>query len=81
MYKYIADKSKVLLNKRIKSVDDSPQGVKVYCTDGSVYEGDIIAGADGVYSKVRQEMWRYADAAMPGLIPKEEKECEYISPL
>ncbi len=43
------------------------------CEDGSNYAGDIIAGADGIFSTVRQEMWRTADQEDPGFISKEEK--------
>ncbi|KAJ9635448.1 hypothetical protein H2201_003110 [Coniosporium apollinis] len=73
LYDHIIDKTKVLLNKRLASVDHGPWGVKVYCTDGTYYEGDILAGADGVYSPVRQEMWRVADNEEPGAIPVEDK--------
>ena len=33
-------------------------GVRVECNDGSFYEGDILVGADGAYSPVRQGMYR-----------------------
>jgi 2-polyprenyl-6-methoxyphenol hydroxylase-like FAD-dependent oxidoreductase len=75
LYSHIEDKSKVLVGKRIDRVDHQEHGVTVYCTDGTSFEGDIIAGADGVYSKARHEMWDAADKQEPGAIPKEDKEC------
>jgi 2-polyprenyl-6-methoxyphenol hydroxylase-like FAD-dependent oxidoreductase len=54
-------------------VENSAEGVTAHCTDGTSYEGDIIAGSDGVNSMTRQEMWRAADAAEPGKITEKEK--------
>ena len=42
-------------------VDHSSTGVTVHCTDGSHFAGDIVAGADGIHSTTRYEMWRHAD--------------------
>ncbi|KAG0227652.1 hypothetical protein BGW42_002782 [Actinomortierella wolfii] len=33
-------------------------GVKVFCTDGSDVDGDILIGADGAYSAVRQSLYK-----------------------
>ncbi|KAG9319893.1 hypothetical protein KVV02_003257 [Mortierella alpina] len=35
---------------------DAPTGVTVTCADNTKYSGDIVVGADGVYSAVRQSM-------------------------
>ncbi|CAO3565414.1 unnamed protein product [Mortierella alpina] len=35
---------------------DAPTGVTVICADNTKYSGDILVGADGVYSAVRQSM-------------------------
>lgn len=36
------------------------QEVQVKTSDGSAYHGDVIIGADGIHSRVRQEMVRHA---------------------
>ncbi|KAK8071479.1 monooxygenase [Apiospora hydei] len=51
----------VLTGKRVDTIKQDDAGVTVYCTDGSSYQGDIVVGADGVRSKVRQEMWRASE--------------------
>ena len=49
-------------NTTVVRVDD--QGgdlpLRVHCRDGSIYEGDLVVGADGVHSVVRGEMWHRA---------------------
>jgi 2-polyprenyl-6-methoxyphenol hydroxylase-like FAD-dependent oxidoreductase len=75
MYAHIEDKSKVLVGKRIDRIYHQDHGITVHCTDGSIFEGDIIAGADGVNSSTRHQMWNTADEQEPGAIPKEDKEC------
>lgn len=47
-------------NKRVESVEHTSHGIRVTLSDGSVEEGDIVIGADGVHSKVRDFMWDYA---------------------
>jgi zeaxanthin epoxidase len=36
---------------------DDAQGVEVTCEDGSVHEGDVYIGADGIWSATRSQMW------------------------
>lgn len=73
LYDHLHDQSKVQPGKRVAHIDHSQSGVKVVCQDGSQFEGDIVVGADGVSSKVRQEMWRIADDTEPGSIPARDK--------
>jgi 2-polyprenyl-6-methoxyphenol hydroxylase-like FAD-dependent oxidoreductase len=75
LYNQIKDKSRIIVGKRIDSVDHQEHGVTVHCTDGSTFEGDVLAGADGVNSITRHQMWAAADEQEPGAIPKEDKEC------
>lgn len=47
--------------------------VKVKTSDGFFYHGDVIIGADGVHSQVRQEMARHAREIGAGEQFSEEK--------
>ncbi|KAL7922550.1 hypothetical protein ACQKWADRAFT_326764 [Trichoderma austrokoningii] len=60
-------KPNVLTNKKVKDVQSDENGVKVLCEDGSVYEGDLVLGADGVNSKTRQVMRKLALQANPNV--------------
>ena len=55
LYESLSDETRscVLLNKRVTDLEVQEDGVKVSCDDGSVYEGAIVIGADGVRSRVR----------------------------
>ena len=59
LYDQIRNKTKVLVNKRVQSVDmPNSDFVTVGTADGSSYTGDIVVGADGIHSTIRQEMSR-----------------------
>jgi 2-polyprenyl-6-methoxyphenol hydroxylase-like FAD-dependent oxidoreductase len=60
LYDHIQDKSKVLTRKRVARVETGEVDARVVTTDGSVYVGDIVVGADGIHSTVRREMDRLA---------------------
>lgn len=47
---------KILTNKKVVSISTTATGIHVCCSDGSVVEGSIVIGADGVYSTVHQCM-------------------------
>ncbi|KAE8351954.1 FAD/NAD(P)-binding domain-containing protein [Aspergillus coremiiformis] len=66
------DQDRVHLHKRVVRVDNLPSKAVAHCADGSVFEGDLIVGADGVRSTVRQEMWRHMESL--GLIKEAAKE-------
>ncbi|KAH7014741.1 flavoprotein monooxygenase [Ilyonectria destructans] len=55
MYNGLPDaaKEKVFTNKKLVDIKTSRTGVKVTCADGSIYEGSVVIGADGVHSKTR----------------------------
>ena len=74
LYNHIQQKQNVLLGKRLQSIEHREDVAVVHCVDGSVYKGDVIVGADGVFSTTRQEMWRLADALEPGYIPQSERD-------
>jgi 2-polyprenyl-6-methoxyphenol hydroxylase-like FAD-dependent oxidoreductase len=58
LYEAQPNKSKLLTNKKVANIEENEQGVKVTTKDGSVYEGDIVIGADGIWSTVREHMWK-----------------------
>ncbi|KAI3242676.1 hypothetical protein DTO012A9_632 [Penicillium roqueforti] len=64
LFKHICHKKSVLTSKRMDRIEHSREQekpIKVICTDGSFYEGDLVVGADGVHSKTRSEMWRVVE--------------------
>lgn len=76
LYKNLPDKSKVLAGKRVVSVIETEQGVRVNFKDGGFEEGDIAIGCDGAHSIVRDAMWEMAGKISPGLITASEKRCK-----
>ncbi|KAJ5693543.1 hypothetical protein N7536_003955 [Penicillium majusculum] len=67
------EKSKVLTNKRVSEVRLGEHRASVLTDDGSMFEGDLIVGADGVHSRTRSEMWRLADDIDSGYISQSDK--------
>ncbi|KAI0202487.1 hypothetical protein F4808DRAFT_459082 [Astrocystis sublimbata] len=61
LYEHCADQSKILTGKRVVGVDHLDHGVKVRCEDGSEFAGDMVAGADGVHSQIREAMWDHGE--------------------
>ncbi|KAH7308987.1 hypothetical protein B0I35DRAFT_515348 [Stachybotrys elegans] len=62
LYSHVQNKNRVLTGKKVVAVDQDKGGVTAICEDGSSFTGDILAGADGVHSRIRQEMWQHAEA-------------------
>ncbi|KAL3455958.1 hypothetical protein BJX64DRAFT_53548 [Aspergillus heterothallicus] len=58
----INDKSKVHLSCSVAKIEHHRSGVKIETSDGRVFTGDFVVGADGVHSKSRDAMWRLAEA-------------------
>ncbi|KAG0340462.1 hypothetical protein BG004_006396 [Podila humilis] len=59
------------LGKRVLSYAQTERGVDVRCSDNSLYHADIIVGADGAYSAIRQIM--YKDPEVAPTIPGSDK--------
>lgn len=57
LYDAIQDKSRILNSKRVTVVKNMDSRIMVKTKDGSTYSGDILVGADGIHSTVRQQMW------------------------
>src|SRR5690606_10875221 len=49
---------KILMSKKVVSMIQDEDGVAVRCQDKSVYVADILVGADGTHSAVRQSLYR-----------------------
>lgn len=73
LYNNLPDKSKVHTNKRLQRIEHTVDTVRVHLADGSVEEGDMVIGADGVHSVVRLQMWEYASKHAPTTIPESDK--------
>ncbi|ETI28406.1 hypothetical protein G647_00855 [Cladophialophora carrionii CBS 160.54] len=67
------DKRNLLLNKRVSRIDHNHKTATVQCKDGTTYTGDVIVGADGVHSIVRQEMFRHLEVNEPHLLDPSDK--------
>ncbi|KAF9327946.1 hypothetical protein BG006_008826 [Podila minutissima] len=59
------------MNSKVVSVNHSNDGVTVQCADGTTYSGDILIGADGAYSTVRQSL--YETLEKDGKLPESDK--------
>lgn len=77
LYENIKDKSKVLTSKKVEKVELTENGVIVKTSDKSFYEGDILIGADGIHSTVREEMWKIGHKFTPGWFPPNEHNGEW----
>ncbi|KAG0333142.1 hypothetical protein BG000_009441 [Podila horticola] len=51
-------RDRIRLGKRVLSFDQNENSVMVRCSDNSAYHGDILVGADGAYSAVRQNLYK-----------------------
>jgi len=81
LYNHVKDKSRLHHNKTLVSVEHSESIVAVKCEDGSLYKGDILIGADGVNSVVREELWRLAASEVPDLVERDRNGNNYQSTL
>ncbi|KAF4991681.1 hypothetical protein FGRMN_7654, partial [Fusarium graminum] len=72
LYEKLNHKDSVLTGQKVVSVTELENGVQVTTAQGDVFEGDMIVGADGIYSTVRNEMWRIASKRSPGHFPDDE---------
>ncbi|KAG0049674.1 hypothetical protein BGZ83_005508 [Gryganskiella cystojenkinii] len=65
---------KISFGKKILRVEENEETGKVivHCSDNSAYQGDILVGADGAYSAVRQNI--YKQMTEKGILPKVDSE-------
>ncbi|KAG0199092.1 hypothetical protein BGX28_007567 [Mortierella sp. GBA30] len=62
---------KIHLQKKILSIEQNQHGVMIRCSDNTTYHGDILIGADGAYSGVRQSL--YKSLAKKNMLPKTDE--------
>ncbi|KAJ1462346.1 hypothetical protein M885DRAFT_157969 [Pelagophyceae sp. CCMP2097] len=53
----------VRIKSRIDRYDETPNGVRVQLADGTVAFGDVLVGADGIWSQVRKQLEGLEDGA------------------
>lgn len=63
LYKHLGKRQEAILTgKKVVSVEHFDTHVAVHCSDGSSFNGDLVVGADGIRSRVRQLMWSHMDS-------------------
>ncbi|KAJ5111143.1 hypothetical protein N7532_001678 [Penicillium argentinense] len=62
LFQNLQDKSKVFPACDVFKIEELDGGVQVALKDGSIITGDILVGADGVHSRMRDEIWRIAES-------------------
>ncbi|KAG0311444.1 hypothetical protein BGZ97_011874 [Linnemannia gamsii] len=62
---------KLLFKKRVLVVSERKDKVRIQTGDNYIYEGDILVGADGAYSAVRQRL--YEALKKEGKLPKSDQ--------
>ena len=75
LYENLPDslKSRVLTDKRVVDVEVSEYGAKVVCADGSMHEGSIVLGTDGVRSTIRQHVQALQSGIRVEDLPEQQK--------
>jgi len=76
LYENLKEPGKILVNKDLVDIRHDANGVTAICADGSSFRGDILVGADGVFSKTRTKMWELAESAHPDLVAA-DKNCGF----
>lgn len=76
LYQRYPDRSKIRLEEKVTAVETSDSGATVTTSNGSVYRGGLVVGADGVHSIVRREIWRASKKLSSGTTVAQEKYSE-----
>ncbi|KAG0058456.1 hypothetical protein BGZ90_004940 [Linnemannia elongata] len=63
---------KIHFGHRVLNITEKDDKVTIHLSNSNTFEGDIIVGADGAYSAVRQRMYEQLKAE--GLLPKSDQE-------
>ncbi|KAI1215181.1 putative dehydrogenase [Annulohypoxylon truncatum] len=62
--------TRVKPNSRVIDIETNPNGVRVYLSDGSIEEGSLVIGVDGVHSRTREVMDRIIRESSDGVADK-----------
>ncbi|KAF9189334.1 hypothetical protein BGZ50_000858 [Haplosporangium sp. Z 11] len=68
----LVPKEKIHLQTKVLSIEQNNDEVMIRTSNNMTYRGDILVGADGAYSAVRQSL--YQQLAKAGQLPKSDKE-------
>ncbi|KAG0226926.1 hypothetical protein BGX31_007147 [Mortierella sp. GBA43] len=63
---------KISMSKKVLRSEEKDGRVIIHCADSTTYEGDILVGADGAYSGVRQSMYKQMEEK--DILPKADLE-------
>ncbi|KAF9084800.1 hypothetical protein BGX23_010233, partial [Mortierella sp. AD031] len=63
---------KIHFGKRVLVISEKDDKVTIHTTDGNAYSGDILVGADGAHSTVREQL--YESLKVKGELPKSDQE-------
>ncbi|KAG0002833.1 hypothetical protein BGZ80_005905, partial [Entomortierella chlamydospora] len=63
---------KISFKKKVLCIEEKEGKVHIHCSDNTSYTGDILVGADGAYSEVRQSMYKLMNEK--GTLPKVDLE-------
>ncbi|KAI0853831.1 putative monooxygenase [Daldinia vernicosa] len=74
LYDNLEHKDRVLLKKKFTTASLTDGVVRVTCEDGSVYDGTLLVGADGVHSAVRSTMIALGNKIRPGSFDLKEQD-------
>lgn len=77
LYDEIQGKSKILTSEKVVTVQNASSHVTVTTKTGNSYTGDMLVGADGIHSTVRQQMWQKSQEIDPTWIDPSEEKCMY----
>ncbi|KAK2041996.1 hypothetical protein LZ31DRAFT_596776 [Colletotrichum somersetense] len=69
----LTDQSKVYGKARVEEIIEENSRTRAVLAEGCEFIGDVVVGADGVHSRIREIMWGKANEANPGTIMVEEK--------
>ncbi|KAF4343929.1 3-hydroxybenzoate 6-hydroxylase 1 [Fusarium beomiforme] len=72
LHNNVKHKDRILANKRVTRVELTTGGARVHTQDACTFDGDVVVGADGIHSRVRDEMWRLGKEQSPGYFPEDE---------